>query len=106
QVLVFDSSGAFSHELASDVPVPCGLDIHRGDICVGVAGGGGVRCYDSSGALTYEDSDGKVCGLGFGPRGDLYTTRPDLNTVEKHTLSGEGKKFVDADFVVALTWGD
>jgi hypothetical protein len=107
QVLVYAPDGSFSRVLATGIPVPCGLAIGpRGEVCVGSAGDRGVHCFHLSGEKIYEDTDGRVCGLDFGPDGRLYTSRPDINIVEVHDLAtGESAKFADTPFVVGLAIG-
>lgn len=107
EVLVYDSLGTFSHVFNSGIPVPCGLDISSGgDVCVGSAGNSGVHCFDLAGAPIFTNTEGKVCGLGFGPDGQIYTSRPDINAVTVHDLdAGSSAHFADSSFVVAVGWG-
>lgn len=79
EVIVYSRHGEVLGHMAIGIPTPCGLSISRHDeICVGSAGGDGVHCYDPAGAEIYSNISGGVCGLDFGPRGELYTTRGDL----------------------------
>ena len=86
-MIVYNRRGKAIRHIASGIPVPCGVSISKYDeVCVGSSGGSGVHCYDTKGNEIYSDPSGKVCGLDFGPRGNLYTTRPDINTVTVHSL--------------------
>ena len=108
EVIVYSRRGKPVGHIASGIPTPCGLSISRHDeICVGSAGGGGVHCYDPEGNEIYSDPAGGVCGLDFGPRGDLYTTRGDLQAITVHSLrpGTQGEWFVDAALPSGLSWG-
>ena len=109
EVIVYNRRGKAIRHIASGIPVPCGVSISKYDeVCVGSSGGSGVHCYDTKGNEIYSDPSGKVCGLDFGPRGNLYTTRPDINAVTVHTLSpgAMGEWFADTVAPSGLSWGE
>lgn len=109
EVLVFNRDGEFLHVLAAGIPTPCGVAISRHDeVCVGSAGGMGVLCYDLDGREIYADPIGRVCGLDFGPRNELYTTRPDINAITVHNLrkGPPGEQFTTVQLPSGLSWGD
>jgi outer membrane protein assembly factor BamB len=109
EVIVYNRRGKAIRHIASGIPVPCGVSISKYDeVCVGSSGGSGVHCYDTKGNEIYSDPIGKVCGLDFGPRGNLYTTRPDMRTVTVHTLrpGTMGEWFADTDLPSGLSWGE
>jgi len=109
RVIVYSRHGEPLGDLVDEIPTPCGISISRHDeICVGSAGGSGVHCYDPQGNEIYSDTSGGVCGLDFGPRGDLYTTRPDLQAITVHSLrpGTQGEWFTDAATPSGLSWGE
>lgn len=109
EVIVYNRRGKAIRHIASGIPTPCGVSISKYDeICVGSAGGDGVHCYDTKGNEIYSDTSGRVCGLDFGPRGELYTTRPDINTVTVHSLrpGTQGEWFADVELPSGLSWGE
>jgi outer membrane protein assembly factor BamB len=113
EVIVYNRRGRAIKHIAVGIPTPCGVSISKYDeICVGSAGGDGVHCYDPDGNEVYSDTAGKVCGLDFGPRGELYTTRPDMNggagAVTVHSLrpGSQGEWFADTDLPAGLSWGE
>jgi len=67
-----------------------------------------VHCYDPEGNEIYSDTAGGVCGLDFGPRGELYTTRGDLQAITVHSLrpGTQGEWFTDAALPSGLSWGE
>jgi DNA-binding beta-propeller fold protein YncE len=109
EVIVYNRHGDPVGHMAKGILAPCGVSISRHDeICVGASGGGGVHCYDPEGNEIYSDTAGKVCGLDFGPRGNLYTTRGDLSAVTVHSLrpGTQGEWFSDANLPSGLSWGE
>jgi DNA-binding beta-propeller fold protein YncE len=109
EVIVYNRRGKAIRHIASGIPVPCGVSISKYDeVCVGSSGGSGVHCYDTKGNEIYSDPSGKVCGLDFGPRGNLYTTRPDISAVTVHMLSPGtmGEWFADTVAPSGLSWGE
>lgn len=113
EVIVYNRRGRAIRHIAVGIPTPCGVSISKYDeICVGSAGGDGVHCYDPKGNEIYSDTAGKVCGLDFGPRGELYTTRPDMRdgagAVTVHSLrpGTQGEWFADTDLPAGLSWGE
>jgi outer membrane protein assembly factor BamB len=104
-VLAFDPDGT-GRTLATGIATPCGLAVGPdGRICVGSAGDQGVSCYAPSGSRTYEQTEGRVCGITFGRDGRLYVARPDNDTLEMHDLTtGERAKVADVPSIAGVAW--
>lgn len=106
RILVYDASGAYSHELANGVGVPCGISISGTDqICAGSAAGTGVHCFEVDGTSFYASGTGGVCGLDFGRDGNLYNSRPDIGIVEVHDFSGSVGTFANVPMIAGVSWG-